>query len=197
MAVRKHPAPEGALRQLASPMELAWALGQKAPSTTRCIKTEKRRRYLLGYLLPESTQHQKAYSRGLPCGGCQQRRKTASPTARPLNRPSEPTRTTPPPRTPSSSTATKASTPGGFVPGELARFQETSRSQNASTAGAGQADANKNGRHRETRHPPTRRSFLARPRVDRQSCDQAAGPTTTQSSRPARRPCFRRGADAG
>ena len=33
------------------------------------------------------------------------------------------------------------STPGGFVPGELARFQETSRSRNASTAGAGQADA--------------------------------------------------------
>ena len=111
--------------------------GQKAPSTRRCIKTRcalvRERR-----LTSESTQHQKAYSRGLPCGGCQQRRKTASPTASPLNRPSEPTRTTPPPRAPSSSTTTKASTPGGFVPGELAGFQQASRSRNAYTAGTGQ-----------------------------------------------------------
>ena len=40
------------------------------------------------------------------------------------------------------------------MPGELARSQETSRSQNASTAGAGQADAHKSG-PRETRRPPT------------------------------------------
>ena len=138
-----------------------------------------------------------AYLRGLSCGGYQQRRKTASPTASPLNRPSESPRTTPPPRAPSSSTTTKTSTPGGFMPGELARFHETSCSQNASTAGAGQADANKSGRRQETRHPPTRRSFLARPRAGRQSCDQAAGPTTAQPSRPVRRPRFRRGADAG
>ena len=171
--------------------------GQKAPSTRRCIKTLIGRARWPSPTLSEGTQHQKAYSRGLPCGGCQQRRKTASPTVSLLNRPCESPRTTPPPRAPSSSTATKTSTPGGFVPGELARFQETSRSRNASTAGADQADAGKSGRHREARHPPTRRSFLARPRAGRQPCDHAAGPTTAQPSRPARRPRFRRGADAG
>mgnify|MGYP003280883522 FL=1 len=127
---------------------------QKAPSTRRCIKTcpPPFPTCLIQSQKVPSTRS--AYSRELPCGGCQQRQKTASPTASPLNRPSESTRTTPPPRAPSSSTAIKASTPGGFMPGELARFQETSRSQNASTAGAGQADANQNGRHRETRHRP-------------------------------------------
>ena len=112
--VRKHPAPQGALIHLSKHAERLVLSGQKAPST------------------------RSAYSRGLPCGGCQQRRKTASPTASPLNRPSESPRTIPPPRAPSSSTATKASTPGGFVPGELAGFQQASRSRNAYTAGTGQ-----------------------------------------------------------
>ena len=148
MVVRKHPAPEGALRPCSRPPRGSLVPGQKAPSTRRCIKT------LVVLVEPFRAPRQKApsarrciktprpdwpgsaacsrqktpstrsaYSRGLPCGGCQQRRKTASPTASPLNRPSEPTRTTPPPWAPSSSTMTKASTPGGFVPGELPGFQ--------------------------------------------------------------------------
>ena len=39
MAVRKHPAPEGALRHLLSDPEAKELLCQKAPSTRRCIKT--------------------------------------------------------------------------------------------------------------------------------------------------------------
>ena len=111
--VRKHPAPQGALRHF------SWDV-------------------IVTVSVSESTQQQKTYSRGLPCGGCQQRRKTANPTVSPLNRPSESPRTTPPPRAPSSSTTTKASTPGGFVPGELAGFQQASRSRNAYSAGNGQ-----------------------------------------------------------
>ena len=172
---------------------------QKVPSTRRCIKTSAPAARRSGSGV---RKHPSPYSRGLPCGGCQQRRKTASPIANPLNRPSEPTRTTPPPRTPSSSTTTKTPTPSGFLAGELAGIQETSRSQNAPTAGAGQADANQNGRHQETRRQqPTHRSFLARPRAGRQSCDQAVrwpGRQPSQAApRPARRPRFRRGVDAG
>ena len=113
LRVRKHPAPEGALILRYSPPLLRSSGVRKHPA-------------------PEG------YSRELPCGGCQQRRKTASPTASPLNRPSEPTRTTPPPWAPSSSTVTKASTPGGFMPGELAGFQQASRNRNAYTTGTGQ-----------------------------------------------------------
>ena len=37
--VRKHPAPQGALRQVRNHTMVSEDLGQKAPSTTRCIKT--------------------------------------------------------------------------------------------------------------------------------------------------------------
>ena len=125
LQVRKHPAPEGALRHHADQFEC------------------------LGVSASEGTRHRKACSPELPCGGCQQRRKTVSPTASPLNRPFEPTRTTPPPRAPPSSTTTKASTPGGFVPGELAGFQQASRNRNASTAGTGQQTQSQAGRAKE------------------------------------------------
>ena len=131
-SVRKHPAPEGALRHHADQFEC------------------------LGVSASEGTRHRKACSPELPCGGCQQRRKTVSPTASPLNRPFEPTRTTPPPRAPPSSTTTKASTPGGFVPGELAGFQQASRSRNAYTAGTGQqtqSQGPRQGAQPPARHP--------------------------------------------
>ena len=74
---------------------------------------------------------------------------------------------------------------GGFVPGELAGFQETSRSQNASTTGAGQAGAKKSGRRRETRPPPIRRPLTStvnspgrpKPGGRRNSPDSAAAQT--------------------
>ena len=149
--VRKHPAPEGALRHHADQLEC------------------------LGVSASEGTRHRKACSRELPCGGCQQRRKTVSPTASPLNRPSEPTRTTPPPRAPPSSTTTKASTPGGFVPGELAGFQQASRNRNASTAGTGQQTQSQAGRAKE----PSR-LLVARSRdAVNASADQHPCPTPT------------------
>ena len=186
--VRKHPAPEGALRQISHRQPNQHQRARKHPAPEGAL-----RRHPCDHL-SQITASQKApstrsaYSRGLPCGGCRQRRKTASPTARPLNRPSEPTRITPPPWAPSSSTATKVSTPGGFVPGELARFQETSRSRNTSTAGTSQADAHRSGRHRETRQPPTSGQAVMRP------CGRADSPA---KPRPARRPRFRCGAGAG
>ena len=39
VGVRKHPAPEGALRHLSDTLAHVVSLGQKAPSTRRCIKT--------------------------------------------------------------------------------------------------------------------------------------------------------------
>ena len=220
--VRKRPAPEGALRQRTGRVDVEGHVRQKAPGTRKCIKAgqlvwgKQTPNQVRKHPAPEGAlrlnpvnldpvlgSRQKApstrsaYSQGLPCGGCQQRRKTASPTVSLLNRPSEPTRITPPPWAPSSSTATKASAPGGFVSGELARFQETSRSRNASTAGADQADANKSGRPRETRQPPTHaHSSPAHERAGSYAT-RRAGPTTAQPSRPARRPRFRRGAGAG
>ena len=150
-SVRKHPAPEGALRH-----------GPTADLLDDTVRSE-------------STQHQKACSPELPCGGCQQRRKTVSPTASPLNRPSEPTRTTPPPRAPPSSTTTKASTPGGFVPGELAGFQQASRNRNASTAETGQQTQSQAGRAKE----PSR-LLVARSRdAVNASADQHPCPTPT------------------
>lgn len=114
-------------------------------------------------------------------------RRTVNPTTSPLNRPSESHRTTPPPRAPSSSTATKVSTPGGFLPGEFAGIQETSRIRNASTAGAGQADAHKSGRDRETRHPPTHAHSSP-------AHERAGSQATRRRPKPPR---FRRGAGAG
>ena len=197
--VRKHPAPEGALRRAASHRWCSSSC-QKAPSTRRCIKTrhvglslwygnivrkhpapEGALRHhadqfeCLGVSASEGTRHRKACSRELPCGGCQQRRKTVSPTASPLNRPSEPTRTTPPPQAPPSSTTTKASTPGGFVPGELAGFQQASRNRNASTAGTGQQTQSQAGRAKE----PSR-LLVARSRdAVNASADQHPCPTPT------------------
>ena len=52
---------------------------------------------------------------------------------------------------------------GGFVTGELAGLQETSRSRNAYTAGIGQANTKKNGRHK---------GLSSRPLV---ACSRAAG----------------------
>ena len=195
--VRKHPAPEGALRLLTKHVGGPQAGRQKSPSTRRCIKTwwsGRRTFFSLVRKHPapqgalrlfvrggecdsgaESTRHRKACSRELPCGGCQQRRKTVSPTASPLNRPSEPTRTTPPPRAPPSSTTTKASTPGGFVPGELAGFQQASRNRNASTAGTGQQTQSQAGRAKE----PSR-LLVARSRdAVNASADQHPCPTPT------------------
>ena len=54
--VRKHPAPEGALRHVPGPVVVDLREGQKAPSTTRCIKT------FLGYLMIAHRQCQKAPS---------------------------------------------------------------------------------------------------------------------------------------
>ena len=160
--VRKHPAPQGALIHLSKHAERLVLSGQKAPST------------------------RSAYSRGLPCGGCQQRRKTASPTASPLNRPSESPRTIPPPRAPSSSTTTKASTPGGFVPGELAGFQQASRSRNRLHRRERPADAKPGGRAKRSpaaRSSPTHGTQSTRRRtnihVPHQHCfsgDAEAGP---------------------
>lgn len=52
---------------------------------------------------------------------------------------------------------------GGFVTGELAGLQETSRSRNAYTAGIGQANTKKSGRHK---------GLSSRPLV---ACSRAAG----------------------
>ena len=169
-SVRKHPAPEGALR-----------------------RSTRRRCRRVG-VLSESPQHQKRLFTGLAVRQLPTAPENGRPTASPLNRTSESTRTTPPPRAPSSSTATKTSTPGGFVPGELARFQGTSRSQNASTAGAGQADAHKSGRPEKLgSRPLAAHSSPAHERAGSHATRRPGG----GPSRPARRPRFRRGADAG
>ena len=150
LLVRKHPAPEGALR-LAFMVVAPWSAARKHLAPEGALRHHSRLSQHGGITPSESTQHQKRLFTGLVVRWLLTALDNGRPTASPLNRPSESPRTTPPPRAPSSSTAIKASTPGGFVPGELARFQETSRSRNASTAGAGQADAHKSGRPRETR----------------------------------------------
>ena len=167
-SVRKYLAPEGALRLGVAFIPAGYAVdGQKAPSTRRPIHWE------------------------LPCGGCQQRRTTASPTASPLNRPSESPRTTPPPRAPSSSTTTKASTPSGFVPGELAGIQETSRSalpQEPVKQTQTKASVPEKLGIRPlmpTRHPPTSGQAVMRP-----------GGRADSPAKPPR-PRFRSGAGAG
>ena len=175
------------------PAEKLTRLGQKAPSTRRCIKTLPRLANTVVMVPSESTQHQKHLFTGLAVRRLQTAPENGRPTASPLNRPSESPRTTPLPRAPSSSTATKASTPGGFMPGELARFQETSRSQNASTAGAGQADANQIRAAPRNSAAAIHSPLIPRPPTSsRASVDQATAP-----NRPARRPRFRRGAGAG
>ena len=105
--------------------------------------------------MSESTQHQKAYSRELPCGDYQQRRKTASPTASPLNRPSEPTRTTPPPRAPSSSTQPR---PPPQVDSCQVSSQDSSKHHATETPTTqGPASRRKARRPRQGVQPPTRR----------------------------------------
>ena len=59
--VRKRPAPEGALRLKQDTDTVLIMLGQKAPSTRRCIKTWTGLTGLHEVPLSESTQHQKAY----------------------------------------------------------------------------------------------------------------------------------------
>ena len=176
IAVRKHPAPEGALRRKEIEIyPLRYFLVRKHPAPEGALRHHADQFECLGVSASEGTRHRKACSPELPCGGCQQRRKTVSPTASPLNRPSEPTRTTPPPRAPPSSTTTKASTPGGFVPGELAGFQQASRNRNASTAGTGQQTQSQAGRAKE----PSR-LLVARSRdAVNASADQHPCPTPT------------------
>ena len=111
--VRKHPAPQGALRHVAELVEAH------------------------EYLESESTHHQKAYSLGIAV-----RRLPTAPENVQSNRRSLEQALRANPNHPATTGAVlldgiQGSTPGGFVPGELAGLQETSRSQNASTAGAG------------------------------------------------------------
>ena len=59
--VRKHPAPEGALRLVFTAVVAFILSRQKAPSTRRCIKTANGLEALVGSLASESTQHQKVH----------------------------------------------------------------------------------------------------------------------------------------
>ena len=59
--VRKHPAPEGALRRLWETLHAATSVRQKAPSTRRCIKTCPAGQDQRRGPSSESTQHQKVH----------------------------------------------------------------------------------------------------------------------------------------
>ena len=157
---RKHPAPEGALRLTATEAVLTLVLGQKAPSTRRLFTG------LAVRWLPTAPENGQSDRQSL------EQALRADPN-------------TPPPRAPSSSTTTKASTPGGFVPGELPGFQQASRSQNAYTAGTGQQTQSQETAPRSpaARSSPTRGTQSTRRRtnihVPHQHCfsgDAEAGP---------------------
>jgi len=59
--VRKHPAPEGALRRVAFIPASDTVASQKAPSTRRCIKTHAANMMMPAMTRSESTQHQKVH----------------------------------------------------------------------------------------------------------------------------------------
>ena len=59
--VRKHPAPQGALRLSQRRWQHPRTWSQKAPSTTRCIKTMRRRTREARRWPSESTQHHKVH----------------------------------------------------------------------------------------------------------------------------------------
>ena len=61
LLVRKHPAPEGALRLTNQNVGNKEVGSQKAPSTRRCIKTAGVKRLLVILSSSESTQHQKVH----------------------------------------------------------------------------------------------------------------------------------------
>ena len=59
--VRKHPAPEGVLRLIDAQAEEEGLVGQKAPSTRRCIKTVMMIPFGSAEAKSESTSHQKVH----------------------------------------------------------------------------------------------------------------------------------------
>ena len=107
-------------------------------------------------LTSESTQHQKHLFTGLSVRWLPTAPENGQSDRQSLEQALRADPNTPPPRAPSSSTTTKASTPGGFVPGELAGFQQASRSRNAYTAGTGQqtqSQGPRQGAQPPARHP--------------------------------------------
>ena len=60
-SVRKHRAPKGALRPNATPAAAKPAIGQKAPSAKRCIKTPVPRQDGHVFVPSESTERQKVH----------------------------------------------------------------------------------------------------------------------------------------
>ena len=170
--VRKHPAPQGALRHVAELVEAH------------------------EYLESESTHHQKAYSLGVAVRWLPTAPENGQSDRQSLEQALR-ANPSPPPRAPSSSTTTKVSTPGGFMPGELAGFQQASHDRNAYTAGTGQADANQKRAAPRNSAAAAHSPLIPCPPTSGQAVRRPGGRPTAQPSRPARRPRFRRGAGAG